>query len=111
MLSPHLPLSRQFPVPNEIDDGVSTGAVSVPLPCSLIDTGLFLALLVKVRFPVRALCTVGVKVVVTLQLLFGGSTLVHPSFGDCIVARHHDVVDRHPDRFGIAHRGSLSPNW
>ena len=67
-------------VPKLSDVGMIVGAESVPLPLSVIDAGLFLALLVKVSVPVAAPCAVGEKVVVTVQLLFAGRTPVHPSF-------------------------------
>src|SRR5579862_3319716 len=66
-------------VPNETWVGVKVGATSVPVPFSVIVAGLFLALLVMFRPPVSAPCTLGVKDTVTLQLLFAGSTPVHPS--------------------------------
>jgi hypothetical protein len=65
--------------PNWSDDGENVGASSVPVPCRLIDAGVFFALLVTVRAPVRAPDAVGLKFTVTVQLLFAGSTPVHPS--------------------------------
>ena len=66
-------------VPNETDVGLNVGAASVPVPFSVIVAGLFLALLVMIKPPVSAPCMLGVKDTVTVQLLFAGSTPVHPS--------------------------------
>jgi hypothetical protein len=66
-------------VPKLSDVGESTSADSVPVPLSVIDAGLFLALLVKVKAPVTRPCAVGEKVTVTVQLLFAATVPVHPS--------------------------------
>ena len=55
-------------MPNANDLGENVGARSVPVPFSTIVAGLFLALLVMVRLPVRVPCAVGVKVTPTVQL-------------------------------------------
>lgn len=66
-------------VPNESDVGESTGAESVPAPCSAIIAGLFEALLVMVRLPVRVPCAVGLKVTPTVHEAGGGVGPVDPA--------------------------------
>jgi hypothetical protein len=66
-------------VPNWTVAGTSTSDASVPFPCIAIETGLFLVLLTMVRDPMRVPCAVGLKLAVTMQLLFAGRTPVHPS--------------------------------
>ncbi len=61
-------------LPNESDVGASVSAESVPVPRIGIVAGLFLALLVMVRVPVRLPCAVGVNVTLTVHEASGGDT-------------------------------------
>ena len=65
--------------PKASDDGEKVGASSVPVPVRLLVPPELLKLPLNVRVPVAAPVAVGLKVTVSVQLLFAASTPVHPS--------------------------------
>ena len=80
---------------------MKVGASSVPVPFSVIVAGLFLALLVMIRPPVSGPCMVGVKDTVTVQLLFAGSTPVHPSVTTAKSPEVATLLIVSPTEFGL----------
>src|ERR1700722_19160977 len=101
--------------PNETEVGESTSGASVPVPFKVIVAGLFLALLVMIRPPVSAPCTVGLNVSVTVQLVLAGRTPVHPSLK---IAKSPEVATLlivSPTEFGFVRVALLiglpAPTW